>query len=303
MHIVLAGGSGLIGSALARSLDEDGHRVTRLVRGVPAGPDQVRWRPETGELDPGALAGSDAVVCLSGANVGARRWTAAYKATLRSSRIDTVSTLANALAGLARSGAGDGPRTLLAASAVGYYGDTGDTTVDETAMPGADFLAQLCVAWEAAARPAADAGVRVATVRSGIVLDGDADLVRRLRLVVRLGLGGRLGTGRQFLSWISLRDEVRALRYLLHHEISGPVNLTAPQPVRNAEFVRTMARLLHRPAALAVPGVALRLALGELAEGALTGQRALPAVLQGAGFEFDHPDIDSALRWALGTAG
>jgi len=277
-------------------LRADGHRVTRLVRGAPRGTDELRWEPATGDLDAAELASADAVVCLSGANVGAKRWTDAYKRTLRSSRIDSVATIARALARLGADARG----TVVAASAGGYYGDTGDLEVDETAPPGDNFLARLCVDWEAASQPAEDAGIRVTRLRTGIVLDRKADFVARLRPIFLVGAGGRLGSGRQFLSWVSLTDEVRAIRFLLEHEVRGAVNITAPAPVRNAEFAKAFGAALHRPAMLAVPGFALRIVVGELADDALTGARAMPAKLRTAGFEFEHPDIASALRVALG---
>jgi uncharacterized protein len=294
MRVVLAGASGLIGTALSDSLRGDGHTVTTLVRRPPTAPSEVRWRPEQGELDPTVLAAADAVVCLSGAGLGDHRRTSAYQATLRASRIQPVGTIAKTIAGLQ-----DGPRILLSASAVGYYGDTGERAVDESAPHGAGFLAELCADWEAAAAPAEQVGIRVARLRSGIILAGRGPLIARLRPFVRLGVAGRLGTGKQFISWISLADEVAAIRFLLDHEVSGPVNLTAPAAVRNAELIATLARLLHRPAVVPAPAFALRIVLGELAQDALTGQRALPAKLTAAGFAYRHTDVESALRWAL----
>lgn len=294
MHVVVAGASGLIGSALCDALRTQGHSVLTLVRREPRSPDEASWRPDEGALDRALLDGADAVVCLSGAGVGDHRWTASYKQTLRSSRLDSVGTLARAMAETA-----SGPQVLLAASAVGYYGDTGDRVVDETAGPGSGFLAQLCVDWERASRPAEDAGVRVAHLRTGLVLARAGGLLARLRPIVRAGVGGRLGSGRQFMPWITLADEVAAILFLLENDVAGPVNLVGPQPARNAEFIETLARLLHRPAALPVPGFAMRAALGELAQDALTGQRAVPAVLQAAGFRHTHADLDAALRWAL----
>jgi uncharacterized protein len=295
MRVVLAGASGLIGAALRSSLRADGHAVTTLVRRAAALPDEVRWAPERGELDAAALAGADVVVCLSGAGVGEHRWSDSYKAVLRSSRLDSVATVAAAMSGLT-----DGPSVLLSASAVGYYGDAGELEIDEAAPRGVGFLAEMCEDWEAATRAAQHAGVRVAHLRTGLVLSGDGGLLKRLRPIVRLGVAGRMGTGRQFMPWISLADEIGAIRFLLEHDVSGPVNLTGPDPVRNAEFIATLARLLRRPAFVATPGFALRIVLGELAEDALTGQRAVPAKLLDAGFTHQHPDVASALRWALG---
>lgn len=294
MRVVLAGASGLIGTALQASLRADGHGVTTFVRHAPDGGDEARWAPERREIQPDALAGADAVVCLSGAGIGDHRWTDSYKNVLRQSRLDSVATLATAM-----TASDDGPRVLLSASAVGYYGDTGDRVVDESAPRGAGFLAELCEDWEAATRPAEEAGIRVAHLRTGLVLSGAGGLVKRLKPIVSLGVAGRLGSGRQYLPWISLADEIGAIRFLLEHEISGPVNLTGPDPVRNAEFVATLARLVHRPAIVPTPAFALRIVLGEFAQDTLTGQRAVPAALLAAGFTHQHTDLESALRWAL----
>jgi uncharacterized protein (TIGR01777 family) len=294
VHAVLAGASGLIGTALGRSLRADGHTVTALVRRAPRSSDELRWEPAAGRLDPAALAGADAVVCLSGAGVGDKRWTPSYKETLIRSRVDSVTTIARAIAD-----AESGPRVLLSASAVGYYGDTGDREVDESAAPGEGFLADMCVRWEAAAEAVEQPGTRVARLRTGLVLAPDGGLLARLRPIVRLGVAGRFGSGRQFMPWISLADEVRAIRFLLEHELGGPVNLTGPVPVRNSAFISTLARLLRRPALIPTPALAMRIVLGEVAQDALTGQRAVPAKLTSAGFAFEHADVDSALRWAL----
>jgi uncharacterized protein len=294
MRVVLAGASGLIGTALRDSLRADGHPVTALVRRAPA-EGEARWDPGRHELDPAVLAGADAVVCLSGAGVGDHRWTDSYKQVLLRSRLDSVGTIADTLAGL-----DDGPPVLVSASAVGYYGDTGEREVDENGPRGAGFLAELCEQWEAATGPAEDAGARVALLRTGLVLSGDGGLLKRLKPIVALGAAGRLGSGRQFMPWISLADEIAAIRFLLEHEVHGPVNLTGPQPVRNAELIGTLARLMHRPAVVPTPAFALRIALGEFAQDTLTGQRAVPRKLLGAGFTHQHGDVESALRWALG---
>ncbi|MDT4957800.1 MAG: uncharacterized protein QOD31_1599 [Pseudonocardiales bacterium] len=295
MRVVLSGASGLIGTALQLSLRADGHGVTTLVRRAPGSRDEARWAPERHEVDPDVLAGADAVVCLSGAGVGEHRWTDDYKAVLRRSRLDSVTTLAGAMAGL-----DGGPAVLLSASAVGYYGDTGERVVDETAPRGAGFLAELCADWEAATRPAENVGIRVAHLRTGLVLSSDGGLLKRLKPIVSLGVAGRLGSGKQYVPWISLADEVAAIRFLLEHEVSGPVNLTGPEPVRNAELIATLAQLLHRPAIVPTPGFALRIVLGEFAQDTLTGQRAVPATLLAAGFAHQHVHLESALRWALG---
>jgi uncharacterized protein (TIGR01777 family) len=292
--VVLAGASGQIGRALATSLQADGIAVRRLVRRPPSGPDEVRWDPADRFLEPDVITESDAVVCLSGAPVDAHRWTDAYKQTLIDSRIDSVGTIAKTLAE-----AGDAaPQTLIVASAVGYYGDTGDRVVTEDAPPGDGFLSDVCVQWEAAATPARDAGIRVAHLRTGLVL-GDGGLLGRLKPVVQLGVAGRIGSGRQFMPWITLHDHVRAIRFLLAGDLGGPVNLTGPEPARNAEFMSTLGRVLKRPTVLPTPSFALKVVLGELADDVLTGQRALPAALSAAGFEFEHSDLETGLRWAL----
>ncbi|WP_375474948.1 TIGR01777 family oxidoreductase [uncultured Jatrophihabitans sp.] len=293
MRVVLAGASGLIGTALASALRADGVEVSTLVRRPPQRPDEDSWDPEQGLVDPDFLAGADAVVCLSGVGVGDRRWTDSYKQQILSSRVNTVSTLARSLA------EHGGPRTLICASAVGYYGDTGDRVVDEQAPPGDSFLAEVCVRWEAAAQPARDAGVRVVHLRTGLVLSKRGGLLKTLRLVVKAGIGGRLGSGQQYMPWISIADEVAAIQFALRSQVSGPLNLTAPTPATNLELTRALGRVLRRPTVFAVPGFAARLALGEFAGEVLVGQRAVPTALLAAGFEFAHTDLESALRAEL----
>jgi uncharacterized protein len=294
MEVVVAGASGLIGTALKKSLRAGGHRVKTLARRPVAGDaDADSWDPARGLLDPDFLRGADAVVCLSGAGVGEHRWTDAYKQTILQSRVDSVGTVARTLA------EHGGPHVLVAASAVGYYGDTGDREIDEDAPAGDSFLSEVCVQWEAAADPARAAGARVVHIRSGLVLANGGGVLKRLTPLVRAGVAGRLGTGRQFYPWISLTDEIAAIRFLLEHDVSGPVNLTGPRPVRNAEFTATLGRLLRRPTVLPVPGLAVRIALGEFAGEVLTGQRALPRRLLDAGFEFTHRDLETALRSEL----
>lgn len=293
MEVVLAGASGLIGSALADALRTDGHRVKQLLRHETSAPDTDSWDPAAGRVDPDFLAGADAVVCLSGIGVGSKRWTESYKRQILQSRVDSVGTLARSLAEYG------GPRTLVCASAVGYYGDTGDRLVEEDSPPGDSFLAGVCRQWEAAADPARAAGVRTVHLRTGLVLAGDSDLMKRLKPLVLLGVAGKLGNGRQYLPWISLRDEVRAICFLLGHDVSGPVNLTGPAPVTNADFMRAIGRVLHRPTLLPAPAFGVRLVLGEFAGEVLGGQRAVPAALTAAGFEFEHRDVEAALRWAL----
>lgn len=299
MKIAVTGSSGLIGSALLPALRDDGHTVLRLVRRPPAGTDELRWDPATRTLDPAALAGVDAVVNLAGVGIGDRRWTAARKRAVLASRVDATETVSAAVAA-----ADPRPRTLLSASAIGWYGDTGDATVDESASAGHDFLAHVCLRWEAATRTAEEAGVRVAHLRSGLVC-GKGGLLGRLLPLARLGLASPLGSGRQWWSWISLADEVGAIRHVLGTDgIAGPVNLTGPEPVTNREFTKTLGRVLHRPVVLPpVPRVALRLAIGEFADvGVVAGQRVLPRVLQQTDYRFRHETVEQALRWATGGA-
>lgn len=298
MRIVLSGASGLIGTPLKRTLSDAGHETVSLVRRAPSGPAERRWDPAAGELDAQVLAGADAVINLSGAGVGEHRWTDSYQRTILDSRTRTTGLLARTIAGLGRAA----PPVLLSASAVGYYGDTGERAVEETDRAGDGYLAEVCRQWERATEPAERTGhTRVAYFRTGLVLSGTGGLLSRLRPLVKAGLGGRLGSGRQYQPWISLHDEIGAIVHLLDHDVAGPVNLTGPDPVRQSEFVRTLAGLLHRPAVLPTPGFALRIALGQFAtEGVLAGQRAVPAVLRATGFRHQHATLSAALRWALG---
>jgi uncharacterized protein len=297
MRILLAGASGFLGARLAARLAADGHDLVRLVRRPPRGPDELAWRPSEGQLDPAALDGVAAVVNLAGAGVGDKRWTDRYKELIRSSRVDTTGTLASAIA--ARE-PGDRPRVLLNSSAVGWYGDTGDRPVEEDAPAGDGFLSDVCRVWEAATGPAEEAGVRVVRLRTGLPLHRSGGLLKPMLLPFRLGVAGKLGSGRQWLPWISFADFLSAVVFLLEREdIAGPVNVVGPAPVTNAEFTRALARALHRPAVVPVPAVALRLVLGEFSVEALSSSRVLPGVLSRAGFTYRHPDIHSALHAAL----
>lgn len=294
MRIVVAGASGLIGTPLRRQLGEAGHQVDVLVRHETSEPGTSQWDPAAGQVDPQFLAGADVLVCLSGVNVG-RRWTQSYKQQIVQSRVDTVGTLSRSLA------EHGGPRRFVVASAVGYYGDTGDRRIDESAPNGDDFLAGVCQLWEDAARPAVEAGVSVAHLRTGLVLAKGGGLLKPLSLVVKAGIGGKLGSGKQYMPWISLTDELAAIGFLVDHpEITGPVNLTGPEPVTNAELTKALGTVLHRPTVFPVPAFAAKLALGEFAWNTLTGQRAVPKVLLEAGFTFAHQDIETALRAELG---
>ncbi|GMA31503.1 TIGR01777 family oxidoreductase [Litorihabitans aurantiacus] len=291
--VLLAGGSGLIGSALTTALTARGHAVRHLVRREATGPAEVTWSPTDGVLPPEALDGVGVAVVLSGAGVGDKRWTDARKRELLRSRTATTSLLARRVAEV-----GGVPR-LVTASAVGYYGDRGDAELTEGSDPGEGFLADLCRAWEAAAEPAREAGVAVATARTGIVLSRDGGALARLLPLLKLGVAGPIGHGRQWWPWISLADEVRALVHLVEGDLTGPVNLTAPEPLRNAELVRVLARALSRPATLPVPALALRIALGEFSSDLLASQRALPAALLADGFAFDHPRLAPAAEQIL----
>lgn len=300
MRILISGSSGLIGSALRRHLSGFGHDVVRLVRSNPA-PGEVRWDPAAGELAPEALQGIDAVVNLSGAGVGDRRWTALRKAEILDSRVDSTRLLAETMAGMQ-----DPPTVFLSSSAIGYYGDRGDAVLTESSGPGPsdDFLVQVTLAWEAAARPALDAGIRTVNLRTGIVLDAGAGALGKMLLPFKLGIGGRLGDGEQWWSWISLEDEVRAITHLLTSSMDGPVNLTAPQPATNAEVTQALGAALGRPTLLPVPALALELLLGkELAKAvAFTSARVLPERLLADGFEFRHPNLQSGIAGALEDA-
>lgn len=305
MNVLMAGSSGLIGSALVDRLEHSGHSVSRLVREATAtrsGSSEVRWDPSRGTIDQAAFAAVgpiDAAVNLAGAGIGDKRWSAPRKRLLRDSRVDSTRTLVETLRKCDPL-----PRVLVNASAVGYYGDGGTEILTEGSSSGTGFLSGLCRQWEEATRPATEAGIRTVIVRSGIVLSPRGGALGRQLPLFRLGLGGRLGPGSQYRSWISLDDEVSAVvRCLDDGGLSGPVNLTAPQPVTDAEFAAALGRAVHRPVVLPVPATALRLALGAemAAEILLAGQRAVPAALEGRGFEFAHPDLDGALRWVVGS--
>ncbi|ODR15689.1 TIGR01777 family oxidoreductase [Mycolicibacterium porcinum] len=291
--IAIAGSSGLIGSALVSTLRAADRRVLRIVRRAPSNGDELFWNPDTGEFDAGALQGVDAVVNLCGVGVGDKRWSGAFKQSLRDSRIGPTEVLAGAVADA-------GVPVLINASAVGYYGDTRDRVADESAPEGQGFLAGLCADWEAATAPAVAAGARVVLLRTGLVMAPSGGMVNRLKPLFSLGLGARLGNGRQYIPWISLEDEVRAVLFAMANEsLSGPVNLTGPAPVTNAEFTAALGRALNRPTPVMVPGFALRALLGEIAdEGLLVGQRAIPAALERAGFDFHHKTVGEALAYA-----
>ncbi|MFD2418620.1 TIGR01777 family oxidoreductase [Amycolatopsis pigmentata] len=292
MRILIAGSSGLIGRSLVAELRAGGHEVRRLVRRAPRAGDEFEWDPPSGRIDERAFDGLGAAINLCGAPIG-RRWSAATKQMIVDSRVEPTDVLAEDVAE-------HGVPALINASGVGFYGDTGDRVVDETSPRGQGFLAGLCEAWEAATAPAARAGARVVNLRTGLVL-GKGGLLGPLKPLFQLGLGGRLGDGRQYMPWIGIADEVGAIRFLTEHEtVSGPVDLCAPEPVTNAEFTRVLGRVLNRPAPWWVPAFALRAALGEAAdELALVSQRAVPTVLLEAGYSFACTELDQALAAAL----
>lgn len=294
MRVVIAGSSGLIGTALVSSLRSDNHDVVRLVRRPTTGPDESRWDPNRDRLDTSVLRGADAVVNLCGVGIGDKRWSGSYKQEIRDSRISTTDFLAEAVASARIP-------VLANASAVGYYGDTGDRIVDEESPAGTDFLATTCRDWELATEPARKSGTRVVNLRSGVVMSPHGGMLSRLRRIYSLGLGGRLGNGRQYMPWISLEDECDAIKFALTHPtLSGPVNLTGPAPVTNAQFNGAMSRIMHRPAPWIVPGFALEALIGEFAKnGILGGQRAIPSALENAGFTFHHNTIGEALAAAI----
>jgi uncharacterized protein len=296
--ILLSGASGMLGTALREALASRGTRILQLVRRDPSATSEIRWDPSASrpitDLQP--LEGLSAAIHLSGASVAGHRWTAAYKREMAISRVESTRSLATILSSLHQP-----PSAFIAASAAGFYGNRGDELLDERSSPGNGFLADLCRAWEAAAQPAVDAGVRVVHPRFGVVLSAQGGALAKMLLPFKLGLGGRLGSGRQWMSWISLADAVAALLFLVDSpELAGPFNLTAPEPVTNSAFTRALARAVHRPAVLPAPAFALRLALGEMADEALLASaRVLPARLTAAGFSFAHATIDQALAAAL----
>ncbi len=296
MNVLLTGSSGLIGSALAPALSGDGHRVRRLRRAASTAAGATSWNPADGAFAAGALDGIDAVVHLAGENIAGGRWTAARKARIRDSRVDGTRRLSEALAALDTP-----PRVLVAASAIGFYGDRGDALLDESAAPGTGFLPEVSRSWEAAAAPAREAGIRVVHLRIGVVLSPAGGALAQMLLPFRLGVGGVLGSGDQYMSWIALDDVVGVVRHALPDEsLSGPVNTVAPQAVTNREFTRTLGKVLRRPTILPAPAFALRVALGEMADALLLAStRVDPAALRATTFEFRHPQLDGALRQLL----
>jgi len=295
MKIVISGASGLIGTQLVAKLSTSGHEVVRLVRRSPkAG--EIQWNPKSGSLDASALEGVDAVIHLSGAGIGDKRWSDGYRKEILDSRTDTTALLAKTIASLSRK-----PSVFLSGSAIGIYGARNDEQLTEVSTHGTGFLAEVCEQWEAAAKPAVDAGIRTAYLRTGIVLSPKGGALKKLLPLFKLGVGGKFGNGKQWQSWISIDDEIGAIEYLLTSNVSGAVNLTAPNPVTNAEFTKVLASVLKRPAIVPVPTFAPKILLGgELADALLfTGQRVIPAALNASGYSFKHTTLESALRSLL----
>ena len=295
MKIVISGASGLIGTQLVAKLSTSGHEVVRLVRRSPkAG--EIQWNPKSGTLDASALEGVDAVIHLSGAGIGDKRWSDGYRKEILDSRTDTTALLAKTIASLSRK-----PSVFLSGSAIGIYGARNDEQLTEVSTHGTGFLAEVCEQWEAAAKPAVDAGVRTVYLRTGIVLSPKGGALKKLLPLFKLGVGGKFGNGKQWQSWISIDDEIGAIEYLLTANVSGAVNLTAPNPVTNAEFTKVLASVLKRPAIVPVPTFAPKILLGgELADALLfTGQRVIPAALNASGYTFKHTTLESALRSLL----
>lgn len=295
MRVAITGSSGLIGTELRQRLAAAGHHVVRVQRGGP-GSAPVVWKPAEGWIQEGALEGCDAVVHLAGVSIGDKRWTAKRKQALRTSRVDSTRLLVDHLGTLTRK-----PRVLVCASAVGFYGDRGDEVLTEDAPPGEGFLAGLVQDWEREARRAEAFGVRVVSIRSAPVQSSKGGALPRMLTPFKFGVGGRLGSGQQWMSWIALQDEARAIMWLLdHEELRGPVNLASPNPVRNREFTKALGRQLRRPALFPLPGFVLRLMFGQLGEELLLfSQRVVPAKLLESGFSFEYPELDAALAAAL----
>ena len=297
MEIAISGSSGLIGSALVRALRDAGHGARRLVRRGTGSPDEITWDPDAGTIDAARFAGVDAVVHLAGEPIAARRWTAAQKRRILESRTRGTSLLARTVAALDPK-----PRAFLSGSAIGFYGDGGDEVLTEASPRAPGFLADVVAAWEAAAQPAIDAGIRTVFLRSGVVLSRDGGAMGKVLPLFRFGVGGPIGRGREWWPWISITDEVGAIEHLLTADVAGPVNLVSPTPVRAGEYAKAIGRALHRPVILPVPRLGPQLLLGRELAASLLGQsqRVLPTRLEASGYRFLHPDIDTALRALLG---
>ena len=296
MKVLISGSSGLVGKALAKSLTNDGHEVLRLVRRKPATAAEIEWHPNQGGLDAERLQGIDAVVHLAGESIASGRWTDEKKRAIRESRVKGTSLLAESLAQ-----ASTPPSVFISASAIGYYGNRGDELLTETSRPGDDFLAGVCIEWENATKPAVENGIRTVNARFGIILDENEGALAKMLTPFRMGIGGRVGDGRQWMSWVALDDVVNAAKFLITDTSTrGPVNFVSPNPVTNAEFTKTLGRVLSRPTFFPVPEFAARLAFGEMADALLlASQRVKPAVLEEKGFKFGWPTLESALTHIL----
>lgn len=296
--VILSGASGVVGTALGQALAARGTPMLKLVRRATQQADKLAWNPEatTPFADTVALEGARAAIHLSGASIAGARWTSTYKQELASSRVDSTHALATTLARLEQR-----PETLVVASAVGFYGNRGGEVLDESSAPGKGFLPELCQLWEEAAHPAAEAGIRVVHARFGVLLNRGPGALEKMLPLFRAGLGGPLGSGHQWMSWIGIEDTIAAILFALETpELAGPVNVTSPNPVRNAEFTRALARLMHRPAVIPAPAFALRAAFGQMADEALLASaRVMPTKLAKAGFRFQHPTVEEALAAAL----
>jgi uncharacterized protein (TIGR01777 family) len=296
MKILISGSHGLVGKALIRSLTTDGHDIVRLVRNKPTGAAEIEWNPNEGRIDAAALEGLDVVVHLAGESIASGRWSDEKKRAIRDSRIKGTALLSDALARLSRP-----PSLFVSASAIGYYGDRGDEVLTETSAPGKDFLSSVCVEWEQATKAAVEKGIRTIYARFGIILDANEGALAKMLMPFRMGVGGRIGNGKQWMSWIAIEDVVNGLRFLIEdRSMSGPVNFVAPNPVTNAEFTKALGRVLSKPTLFPVPAFGARLAFGEMADALLlSSQRVKPSVLQEKGYSFKWSTLDSALRQIL----
>ena len=292
MKVLIAGSSGLIGSALVGRLKKERHDISRLVRRAPVSADEVQWDPAARAIDEARLEGIEAIIHLGGASIAGKRWNPAYKREIRNSRVNSTHLLSEAIAGMPQK-----PKVFLCASALGYYGERGDEILTENSSKGNGFLADVTSEWEAATACASEAGIRVCNMRVGVVLSKTGELPRGMLLPFKMGLGGKLGNGRQYMSWIHIEDVAAAFAHTLNTpSMNGPFNLSAPNPVTNAEFTQALARVLSRPALFTVPGFALRIAMGEMAEFALGSARMYPVRITESGFKFKWDDVETALR-------
>lgn len=295
MRILVTGSHGLVGKALINALTSDSHEIVRLVRGKPSGATEIEWHPNEGRLDAAALEGLDAVVHLAGESIASSRWTEEKKRSIRDSRVKGTTLLSEALAQLSRP-----PSVFVSASAIGYYGDRDDELLTEKSAPGDDFLANVCVEWENATIPTIEKGIRTVHARFGIILDANEGALGKMLTPFRMGIGGRIGDGKQWMSWIDIEDVVNGLKFLIESSVTGPVNFVAPNPVTNAEFTKTLGRVLSKPTIFPVPAFGARLAFGEMGDALLlSSQRVEPSVLQQQGFHFAYPSLESALRHLL----